>query len=339
MTQRLPWAPGSATGVGPMPGTDPVEAATLVVGELGSLPHLPQLPARGAGADAVGRTAALLVDLHVEVAVGRWRLVPRPTRDHQRARELVARDLDAMEQAAQGHRGVLKVQLLGPWTLACQLELPGGQQVLADPSAVRDVAASLAEGVAAHRRDLRLRLPGVERVVTELDEPLLAVVLAGQVPTASGWGRHPAVEESAAVEVEGAVLEAAGEGGGVRLGGRAAPVGLARRAAARFLSLGVDALGAEMEEQLGEALEAGVGLLAGVVPPSHEGPADLDALAAPLRRLWRRLGLHPALLPQTVVVTPSGGLEGVTPGQAAAVLRRCRELADRLLADPEGAAP
>lgn len=335
----MPWAPGSATGVGPMPGTDPVEAATLVVGELGSFPHLPQLPARGAGADAVGRTAALLVDLHAEVAVGRWRLVSRPTRDHQRARELMARDLDAMEQAAEGHRGALKVQLLGPWTLACQLELPGGQQVLADPSAVRDVAASLAEGVAAQASDVRLRLPGVERVLTELDEPLLAAVLAGHVPTASGWGRHPAVEESVALEVEGAVLAAAGDGGGVRLGGRAAPVGVARRAGARFLSLETDVLGAEMEEPLGEALEAGLGLLAGVVPPGEEGPADLDDLAAPLRRLWRGLGLQPGLLPEAVVVTPSGGLDNQTPGQAAAVLRRCRELADRLLADPEGAAP
>jgi len=251
----------------------------------------------------------------------------------------VARDLDAMEQAAEGHRGALKVQLLGPWTLACQLDLPGGQQVLADPSAVRDVAASLAEGVAAHGSDVRLRIPGVERVLTELDEPLLAAVLAGQVPTASGWGRHPAVEESVAVELEGAVLEAAGDGGGVRLGGPAAPVGLARRAGARFLSLGRDALGAEMEEPLGEALEAGLGLLAGVVPPGDEAPADLDELAAPLRRLWRGLGLQPGLLPEAVVVTPSGGLDEVTPARAVAVLRRCRELADRLLADPEGAAP
>ncbi|MGH9152319.1 MAG: methionine synthase, partial [Acidimicrobiales bacterium] len=57
----LPWPPGSASGLGPFPGTDPVEAARVVLGELGDLPHLPQLPHRGAGADAVGRTASLLV--------------------------------------------------------------------------------------------------------------------------------------------------------------------------------------------------------------------------------------------------------------------------------------
>jgi hypothetical protein len=45
-----PWAPGSVTGLGPLPGTDPAEAARLVFGELPDLPHLPELPERGAPA-------------------------------------------------------------------------------------------------------------------------------------------------------------------------------------------------------------------------------------------------------------------------------------------------
>ena len=58
----------AATGVGSLPGTDVGEAAATVVGELPLLlPHLPELPARGVGADMIGRTAALLVDLAVEV--------------------------------------------------------------------------------------------------------------------------------------------------------------------------------------------------------------------------------------------------------------------------------
>ena len=51
-----------------MPGTDAREAARTVIGELPDLPHLPELPDRGAGADIIGRTAALLVDLAVERA-------------------------------------------------------------------------------------------------------------------------------------------------------------------------------------------------------------------------------------------------------------------------------
>lgn len=56
---RFPWPPASATGVGSLPGTDPVEALRLVFGELPDLPHLAELPA-GAGrrADRAHRRAA-----------------------------------------------------------------------------------------------------------------------------------------------------------------------------------------------------------------------------------------------------------------------------------------
>ncbi|MGZ6772647.1 MAG: hypothetical protein ACXVGA_08965, partial [Mycobacteriaceae bacterium] len=67
--------PGTATGIGSWPGTDPVEAARVVLGELGVLPHLVELPARGVGADMIGRTAALLVDIAVEVSPSGYRVV------------------------------------------------------------------------------------------------------------------------------------------------------------------------------------------------------------------------------------------------------------------------
>jgi hypothetical protein len=328
-TPGRPWQPGSATGVGPLAGTEPYDATKLLFDELPSLPHLPELPDRGAGADPAGRTAALLVDLHVELAVGRWRLVARPTADERRARELLARDLDAFELAALGHEGPVKVQFLGPWTLARHLELPGGEWAMADPGAVRDVASSLAEGLSAHVAELRHRVPGVSTVLAELDESGLAAVLAGGVPTASGWARYPAVDEQVAREVEAVVLDAPGDGGmsGVRMSGVDAPLDLARRAGARFISLSEPDLRPELEEQLGEALEAGLGLFVGLVRPGDGGRAEMDELSAPVRRLWSRLGLSPALLPEAVVVTPTGGLEQVAPEQATAVLRRCVELA------------
>ena len=68
-----PWPPGAATGVGSLPGTDVSEAMKTVLGELPDLPYLPELPARGPGADMIGRTAGLLVGLPVEVYAGRWR--------------------------------------------------------------------------------------------------------------------------------------------------------------------------------------------------------------------------------------------------------------------------
>ena len=60
----FPWAPGSATGIGSLPGIDIAEAVKTVFGEL-PLPYLPELPARGPGADMIGRSAGLLVDLPI----------------------------------------------------------------------------------------------------------------------------------------------------------------------------------------------------------------------------------------------------------------------------------
>src|ERR687894_543381 len=59
---------GGATGVGSWPGTDPREAARTVLDLLPDLPFLPELPARGVGADLTGRSAALLSGLPAVLA-------------------------------------------------------------------------------------------------------------------------------------------------------------------------------------------------------------------------------------------------------------------------------
>ncbi|MDP9388011.1 MAG: methionine synthase [Actinomycetota bacterium] len=331
-TWTPPWPEGAATGSGPLPGTDEVEAARVVFGELPELPHLPELPDRGVGADAVGRTASLLVDLHVDVHAGRWRLVTRPTGDERRGRRLLERDLDALEEVGGAHRGPLKLQVVGPWTLAASLELARGERAVVDQGAVRDLADSLAEGLARHVGDVRRRVPGAERLLIQLDEPLLPAVVAGALPTASGWGRVPAVEEHTAQQVLGGVLAAAGKDGGVACPGTRAPVGLARRAGARFVALEGEVLESVDDEDLGSAVEEGAGLLVALVP----GPGDdrdLETLARPLRRVWSNLGMGPERLGQ-VVVTPAADLAGLGPDDVVAVLRRCHELARRLHEDP-----
>ena len=136
---RGPWSRGAATGVGSLPGTDNADAIRMVLGEHPLLPYLPELPARGPGADMIGRTAALLVDLAVEIVPSGWRLTARPGRELRRARDLLEADLDALQTAAGDHVGPLKVQLAGPWTLAAGVEVPAGHRVLTDPGAVRDL--------------------------------------------------------------------------------------------------------------------------------------------------------------------------------------------------------
>src|SRR5262245_25030122 len=140
----MPWTPGTATGLGPIPGVDPLEAARIVFSEVPDLPFLPELPARGVGADQIGRTAALLADLHVEVGTGVWRFVPRAGRDAQRAHVALTTDLDALEEAAERYAGPLKIRIVGPWSLVASIELPKGEKALADPGAVRDITGSLA---------------------------------------------------------------------------------------------------------------------------------------------------------------------------------------------------
>ena len=95
-------APAAATGIGSLPGTDVVEAAGVVFGEC-ELPYLPELPARGPGADMVGRTMARLA--HVDPAFSMtttpsgWRLTDRPGREVRRAMSFWGEDLDAVLEA------------------------------------------------------------------------------------------------------------------------------------------------------------------------------------------------------------------------------------------------
>src|SRR5690606_37023698 len=119
--------------------------------------HLPELPNRGMGADMVGRAAAMLVDLHVDLQPSGWRLVDRRGADERRARSMLNADLDALEVAGYGYEGPLKVQVAGPLTLAATIELNRGDRAVADHGARRDLADSLAEGVREHLADLSRR--------------------------------------------------------------------------------------------------------------------------------------------------------------------------------------
>jgi len=335
-----PWPVGAATGVGSMPGTDPAEALRTVLGELPELPHLPELPGRGPGADLVGRGAALLVDLFVDLQPSGWRLVDRPGREVRAARDLLERDLDTLVDLAGEYDGVFKVQAAGPWTLAATLELSRGDKALADPGAVRDLAASLAEGLAAHVDDVRRRLPAA-RVVLQLDEPSLPAVLAGQVRTASGFGALRAVEPSPAEDVLARVVRSAGVEVVVHCCAAAVPVRLLGAAGAAAVSLDLtrlDLAAAPVLDALGEHLEAGRRLLAGTVPAGPGAPvlSDPRTTVRGVRTMGQRLGLDPGRLAEQVVLTPTCGLAGATPAFARAALARCREAARVLVDDPEG---
>lgn len=320
-----PWPAGTATGLGPLPGTDPREAMRVAAGEAPELPFLPELADRGAGSERIGRTAAQLIGLHLDVHAGRWRLVDGRSGDQRRALETLERDLDALEEVAGGQRGPLKIQLLGPWSLAAALELPKGDKVLSDAGAVQDVTVSLAEAVTAHLAEVRRRVPKA-RVLVQFDEPLLPAVLTGRLPSASGWGRLPVPEEEVLERVLEAVFSAAGGDAGAWCDTPGIPLERLRRTGARFVAFGADLLDGIPEEELGEAIEAGAGILLGLVPVEHPNAVTVERLAAPARRVWERLGLGEGHW-DTVVVTPAGDLGEVSMDQAATALARCRDVA------------
>lgn len=319
-----------------MPGTDPHEAAAVVAGELPELPHLVELPARGPGADMVGRAVALLVDLHADVQPSGWRLVDRPGADERRARAWLGHDLDEMEGALAGRTGPVKTQVCGPWTAAAALRLARGEPVLSDAGAVRDLAASLTEGVGAHLEEVRRRLPGAE-VVLQVDEPALPAVLGGGIRSSSGARRFDPVPVADVEETLRQLVAAVGAPVVVHCCAARPPVSLLSRTGAAGISVDLSVLGREVEDELGEALEAGLRLVAGCVPTGLErdtGVSDPGTTVAPVRRLWQRLGLGADLLRQ-VVVTPACGLAGVGPQRARAALSLAREGARRLAEDPD----
>lgn len=328
------WPPGAATGIGSLPGTDPREAATTVLGELPDLPYLPELPERGLGADLVGRTAAMLVDLAVEVMPSGYRVTARPGGDHRRAVDLLRMDVDAFEEAAESVRPEwVKLQAAGPWTLAACVELVAGHRVLTDHGARREFAASLAEGLAQLAAEVANRTGA--RVTVQLDEPVLPAVLAGSLPTASGYGTVSAVPASDVAQALSDVVAAMPGPVIVHCCDTDPPVELLRRAGVHALSLDATLpMSKATLDAVGQAWDDGVTLLLGLVPAI--APADeptLRSLAQPALDLADRLGFGRPRLGELAVPTPTCGLAGADPEWALRAMTLSRDLG-RAFVDP-----
>ncbi len=318
---------GPATGVGSLPGTDPAEALRTVLGELPAMPHLPELPARGAGADMIGRTAALLVDLAVDLTPAGWRLVSRPGVDLRRAQEFLARDLDALHDQAEGYSGPLKVQATGPFTLAAGLGRSRGERAIVDTGARRDIAQSLVEGIRHHVAAVRGRVPGAE-VVVQLDEPSLPDVLQGGLPTTTGFGKLPALD---APDVEAeltATISALPGPVVVHCCARRFPMALLRAAGSAGVSFDLGLV--QDLDAIGTAVDAGTHLLVGVVPGTDTSLPEPKATASRVQAWWRELGFPAEQLPAAVTLTPTCGLAGASPGYARAAMAHVREAAKYL---------
>ncbi|MBO0839609.1 MAG: methionine synthase [Sciscionella sp.] len=347
MPKTVPWTSTAATGIGSLPGTDIDEAVRLVLGELPELPHLPELPARGVGADMIGRTAATLVDLAVEEVPSGYRVTAKAGRDHRRGKDLLARDLDALADGvdrAGAPPPVLKLQFAGPWTLAAHVELPRGHRVLTDHGALREFTESLVEGIAAVIDEVSDRIGAP--VVVQLDEPSLPAVLAGSLPTPSGYGTVAAVPEPVARQRLSTVIDAVAEVSDqpviVHCCAPRPPVALLHDAGASAIALDASGLanapGTLLDELGGFVDDAGV-LLLGLVPSSQPRsaatPPTLRTLAQPALDLVARLGFSRDVLARQAMPTPTCGLAGASAEYLRWALRAVRELGKAFAEPPQ----
>jgi methionine synthase II (cobalamin-independent) len=321
-----------ATGIGSMPGDKPpdfAEAMKCVVDTIPGLPHLPELPGRGVTANLTGRALAVVTGLGIDLQPAGWRLTQSSGVDYRRARSLLAQDLDTAEDWLQGYRGAFKQQIAGPWTLAATVEKPRGDKVLSDHGARRELAQALAEGLRGHLVDVRRRLPGVTDFLVQLDEPSLPAVLAGQIPTASGFGRHRTVQQPEAAETLSWVTAAITEAEAipvVHCCDLDFPIRLVRSAGVRGISVDVGMLDVQGYDDVAQTLEDGDWVFLGLIPP-HQSAANETSVTDQALRFLDMLGLEPA---DKLVITPACGLASATHVESRQALTLAAAVAKNL---------
>ncbi len=330
----------TASGIGSWPGSAPREAAAIVVGELaGALAHIVELPARGVGADLLGRAGALLIDVAVDTVPRGYRVAARPGAVTRRAVSLLDEDMDALEEAWEvaGLRGggrVVKVQAPGPITLAAGLELANGHRAITDSGAVRDLAASLAEGVAAHRAALARRLD--TPVVVQFDEPSLPTALSGQLTGVTALSPVAPLDEA----VAGALLDTcvAAVGGDVLLHSCAPdfPWKLLQRSTISAVSVDAGTLRASDLDGIAAFVESDRTVMLGVVAASTpQRRPSAEEVAAAVVAVTDRLGFGRSALRDRIGVTPVCGLAAATPQWARTAIGLARKAAEAFAEDPD----
>ena len=317
-----------------MPGADFRDSMHTVLGEVGELPHLVELPARGPHASMVGRTLSVVTELGIDLQPAGWRLTDASGLDHRRAASLLAQDLDTLEELMQGRRGSLKLQVTGPWTLAASVERLRGDKVLADHGARRDLTQALAEGLRGHLGDVRRRVSNVQLVV-QVDEPALSSVLSGSIPTASGFSRHRSVTPADAAQGLDAVCDAVLESEAEPIlhdCAASVPWAVLRQTRVQAVSFDPSLMGPEQYDDVATWVDAGRSVWLGVIPsrdPAGRPPSDADVTRA-VHSWWSNLGFSDTEKLPPTVVTPSCGLAGASPTWARNALGMAQRVAQNL---------
>lgn len=334
------------SGVGPWPGDDQLEAQSAVTGEIAEtpdpavgMPWAVRLPDRGPEHTGVGAGLGLLLDLPAELGPHGWRFADRPGHDAARLDAARREQVDALAVAAHGWSGPLLVPVCGPLTLAGSVYLARGDRAVADRGAVTEIVESLAAGIGDHLAAIGRVLPEAAPTVL-LHEPLLAAVVAGTLPTFSGYARLRSVPAAEVAERLTRAVDLLRAAGAARVaihlstGATLAPV--VRRSGADGIGVTVSGLDERRWEPVAEAVEAGLRLFAQVEPPRTSqcaGP-DVRGVAQPVLDGWRRVGLPNDRLGAVTLLAPApeiGAPEAVRTARAtlATVARAAELVAER----------
>jgi methionine synthase II (cobalamin-independent) len=330
----------TATGIGSWPGITARQATEVVVGELGAaMAHLVELPARGVGADIIGRAGGLLIDVAIDTVPRGYRVASRPGAVARRAVSLLHEDIDALEEAWEiaglhGSGRPVKVQAPGPITLTAELELSNGHRAITDPGAVKDITASLAEGIAAHRASVSRRLD--TPVVVQLDEPLLPAAVAGHLTGVSALSPVAAIDETLAISMLDTCVAAAGPEVSVHCCGTNPLWKVLLQSRISALSVDTGVLQAADLEAIAEFVDSGRAVVLGVVSSSTptRRPA-VEEVAGALVAVTDRLGFARSALRDRIGVSPACGLAGATPQWARSAIGLARQAAEAFAADPD----
>jgi methionine synthase II (cobalamin-independent) len=330
-----------ATGIGSWPGIAARPAADVVVGELHTMSHLVELPARGVGADLIGRAAALLVGIGMDTVPRGYRVASGRSSVVRRAASFLDEDVDALEEAWEraGLRGgsrTVKVQGPGPITLVAHLELANGHRAITDAGAIRDLAGSLAEGLAAHRAEVARRLD--VPVVVQLDEPSLPAALAGRLSGVSSFSPvHPVDEASAQGLLDDCIATIGGDVV-VHCCAPDLPWKTLERTALAAVSVDVATLTAADLDGIGEFVESGRAVMLGVVPATApDRVSSPEEVAKSAASITDRLGFPRALLRDRIGLTPACGLAGATESWARTAIELVQKVVDGIAEDPSSA--
>lgn len=298
------------------------------------LPYLAETPSRGPGADLIGRLAAVLPDMPLELYAGQWRVTARAGSDEQRAALLLRHDVDELQYRGLGYRGPLKFQIAGPWTAAAAVHLRAGHRILTDHGARRDLAWAIGQGMGEFVSGVQRAMPGIVPTV-QVDEPGLAAVLAGSIPTASGLGAIAPVDPAEAATLLGVVVTALREAGAARVVMHVCapnvPWGVAATAGFDAVSCDVALLTRADLPGLESFLHAGRLVWWGALPTSGIAHRDPERAAETVGRVWRSVAGGP--LPAGTVITPACGLARFRTEDAEAILRATRRTAALLAGD------